>query len=50
LNPDDCKEFLLKNPIIIDVRPEEVFKSTIYPKGAINITVNDIRKPENALP
>lgn len=32
------------------MRTDDVFKTTIYAKGAINISVDEIRKPENLLP
>lgn len=51
LSSENCLEFIKQfNPIIVDVRPAEVFKSTIYPKGAINIPLADIRKEDNLLP
>lgn len=51
LDSDHCLEFIKQfNPIIIDVRPVEVYKSTIYAKGAINIPLMDMKKEDNLLP
>lgn len=44
------KEFLKLNPIIIDVRPENTYKTTIHPKGCVNINGTDMRKSEEKLP